>query len=67
MNSYIINQHKKQINLLCRPSSKFGYRLKGSKSWLVIKKTAEEPTEFILNCTNAKFITETNRYVGAVI
>ena len=62
-----INQHKKQMNLICRLGSKFGYRFKGSKSWLVIKKIAEEPTEFILNWTNVKIIIQTNRYVGAVI
>ena len=51
-----IDQLKKWWNELYRVGSKYGYYLEEIKSWLVIRKTAEEHVEFICKQSNIKII-----------
>lgn len=53
--------------MLCRLGLKFGYYSEGSKSWLVIRKNAEEHSESTFKHTNLKTTTEGKRHLGAVI
>ena len=58
---------KKCWNLLGKEDGKFGYRIKASKSHIIVKEQYQEKAKQIFPWSKIRIITEGHRYLGSII